>query len=666
MTKRIRLEIRKIGFGFVLWLLLSFYIAANFAPWQLAADVTTDGADVAQLFYSKNGAWNEVESLTRPLGAGSNALTFTLPLLWPGEAVRFDPGQRPVPYRIARLRWIHGGLTMDVPFDRVHDPRSTGCNLSKTTALLMHCSDNDSQLIIPAPDFGWMIASCITLLALPLFSLLPLLWLARRLAPTRTAGVFLALCASCYVFVTLVHGPILPLYDDWRYLYPGPFDLVDGDNWQWLTVVGNDTYFLTNQLIDFVVLKLSNADFFWVRIVALALLLLQLALQYRVLTRAVNNDSIVGGIAVALAVWSLASDGFWGGTAVAYQQFLPTLFATCSLAVLLAKDFSLRRIGLCGLLILFSVASGLSYISGGLMVLCLGICCLLFGTRRAQATDSGIYRAGWLLAGLGTALLLLQIALVNHHQGSLLEHNHAVASVYPTDRRFWLFFIALFGRALGYTGTFAPLDVGLTFLFIAPAIFLTIQRLFFARPVADAAASTWWRLLPVFAGIGGASYAMAVAFGRSGFISVDATTVSALAMGKMRFHYWPIAAMVPYVWLGWVELAKQMRFGRSIQAVAALILLIPKSTTAFAHDYYVSSAKDASRTGAACVASLIHDLESNRPIICTTLTGVPLNLSPVITRLRARHSPVYFELMREAESKDAEPAKNPVFNSGFN
>ena len=662
MNLRTLFDKRKIGFGFVLWLLISFYFGANFAPWHLAAEVTTDATDVAQLYYSSNGTWSETESQTLPMVAGSNAITFTLPQIWPGKTVRFDPGQRTITYRIARLHWIHGGMSFNVPLDRISNPRSSDCHLSNAGgALFIGCTDNDSQLIVPAPDPDWILASFVSLLALPMLGLIPLLWLSGKIEPARMAGLFVAICASCYVFITLHHGPILPLYDDWRYVYPGPFDMVDG-NWQWLTVVGNDTYFLTNQLIDFAVLKLTNVDFYWLRVVALTLLLIQLALQYRILTRAAGTSSIVGAIAITLEWWSLASDGYWGNTAVAYQQFLPTFFGTCALALLLRNEVSLRRSSICALLVFFCVASGLSYISGGLLMLSLGIACVLFVPRQSRASAGGAYRAGWLLGLLGTALLLLQIVLVNHYQGSLLQHNHAVASVYPTDRRFWLFFIALFGRALGYTGTFAPIDACLTVLFVFPAALFTLQRFSSKRATNESAVPSWWKLLSVYAGIGGISYALAVSFGRSGFAPIDATTAAVIALGKARFHYWPIAAMLPYVWLGWAEIARHNANRRAILGFAAIALLVPKSIIAFAHDSYVSNAKDHSLSGAACVVNHLSDAAAHRPVVCTALTSAPLNLGPVIDRLRARHSPLYSELIRAGGGNDKTTGINVAFH----
>lgn len=660
-----RPERHKIGFGLALWFLMSFYIAANFAPWQLSAEVTSDAADMAQLFYSADGAWNEPESMARPLAAGANAVTFTLPLLLPGKTVRFDPGQRPTTYRIERLRWMHGGLTIGVPPELVHNPRDPVCRIASAHPMRVSCSDNDSQLIIPAPDPGWVVASFVTLFALPILTFMPFLWLAARLSPPRIAGVFLTLCGCIYVFITLFHGPILPLYDDWRYLYPGPFDLVDGDNWKWLTVVGNDTYFLTNQLIDFVVLKMSNVDFYWLRIVALALLILHLVLQYRILSRVAGTHGFIAGIAIALCLLSLASDGFWGTTAVAYQQFLPTFFATCTLTVLLRKNAFPPRTSPYIVLALFCAASGLAYISGGLMMLALGAAGIVYGSRESNANGLDLHRAGWWIAMLGAAFLLLQILLVNHHQGSLLQHNHAVASVFPTDHRFWIFFFALFGRAVGYTGTSAFVDMLFALLFVFPGLLFAYQH-FFSRSRFDAAdTNRIWRMLATYAGLGAVSYAAAVAFGRAGFIQPEASASAAVALAKMRFHYWPIAAMVPYVWLGWAEIAKPLQAGRAIRVVAALLLIAPKSTIAFAHEYFVSSVKDVSLTGAACVVEHLADVNSNRPVVCTSLTAAPLDIGPVIARLRTRQSPLYSELTRGQGRSLGAQTSNTVFYADF-
>ena len=123
------------------------------------------------------------------------------------------------------------------------------------------------------------------------------------------------------------------------------------------------------------------------------------------------------------------------------------------------------------------VASGLSYISGGPLLMSLGIACILHAKRIFNPRVDPAARAGWILFGLGVASLILQLVLVTQRQGSLLEHNHAVASVFPNDRRYWLFFLALYGRALGYDGTSVFIDAGLAALILAPGVFLGIRRL---------------------------------------------------------------------------------------------------------------------------------------------------------------------------------------------
>ena len=101
-------------------------------------------------------------------------------------------------------------------------------------------------------------------------------------------------------------------------------------------------FFLTNQVLDFLVLKFSNVDFLWLRAVAAALLLLQMAVQYRVVSRAGQASPVVAAVAVALGIWSLSAGAYWYGTAIAYQQALPTLFGTLMLVQFVARDGSIR------------------------------------------------------------------------------------------------------------------------------------------------------------------------------------------------------------------------------------------------------------------------------------------------------------------------------------
>ncbi len=642
-------RLRTLGFGTVLWAIASIYFAVNTLPTRLVVDLVVDAADVAQLFYSSDGVWSETEAESRTLVPGWNRVTFTLPPQRLGEKVRFDPGRNVATYRILAMRWKRGGIDHALSLNELVNPRPAIESVSVANdELQLRSGDDDAQLLVPMPGWSWWVISALLPLGVPAVGLLLLLYVGicrRNVDALRMAAVFLGICALFYFVACITVGPRLPLNDDWRYLYPGPFSLIDGSS-QWLTVAGNDTYFLTNQLLDFVVLKFSNVDFFWLRNVALALLILQLVMQYRVISRAANLRPMVAAISVALGIWSLASGAYWGWTAIAYQQALPMIFGTLMLAHLVAQDGSLRsRISL-PLLMLCCLGSGLSYISGGMLIMSLGAAVLLMPDWRRPV--AGTRQTGLILLGLGAALLILQLVIVSRLQGSLLEHNHAVASVYPNDRRFWLFFFSLYGRALGYTGTYAAIDILLTLLTLFPAVLFGLERLRVLRGKNNLPLNPTWQMLALYAGIGSITYAAMVAFGRAGFISANGSVVDIVTVGKLRFHFWPIAVMLPYAWLGWMEIAQRLQRGtHALAALVATLLLMPKSLVAFGHTSYLIAADDLTRTGAHCVVAHLTEIQANHPVVCTALTASQLDMGVMVRPLRLRNSPMYLTLMEQ-------------------
>jgi hypothetical protein len=480
--------------------------------------------------------------------------------------------------------------------------------------------------------------------------LLLVIGLRRNVDRRYVAGAFVAAITLFYSFYCLRFGPSLPIYDDWRYVTSDPTNLVDG-SWQGMTIASNDTFFMTGQLFDFMLLKLSNVDFSWVRIFGLSVLMLQLAVQYRVIARAAREQPAVAAMAMALGFWLLTNNGYWGAQALAYQQTLPTVFGTLCLLLLCAPGGEFNARFSIPLLALCCAASGASYISGGPLLMSLGIACLLHARRIFSPRFDPAARAGWILFGLGVASLIMQLVLVTERQGSLLEHNHAVASVFPNDRRYWLFFLALYGRALGYDGTSALIDAGLAALILAPGVFLGIRRL-----VAGSADTSGARgigpMLAIYAAIGSVTYAAIVAFGRAGFIPAEASTAAAVAFGKSRFHYWPIAAMLPYVWLGWATIAQHLSYRTAVLRVAAATLLLPKSLAVFDLSPTFLYAQSMTNRGAHCVAAHLADIDAGRPVACVEMTGGTFDVGPVILRLRARNSPTYGRFLREGGAPD--------------
>jgi len=643
---------RDAVFAFALWLLGTVYLGVNLAPTRLLVEMTVDRDDGAQVFYSRDSHWNEAQSTTMPVFAGYNRLNFLLPLfIRLGDSVRFDPGERAVSYRVHSATWLRAGATYSVPLNEITSPKPAASRRSVDRAQLeLESDDTDPQLIVPTPAWTWTLGSALVWPGVPLFALVLLVIGLRRNVDLRhAAGTFVAAIAFFYSFYCLRFGPSLPFYDDWRYVTSGPTNLVDG-SWLGMTIASNDTFFMTGQLFDFVFLKLSNVDFSWLRIFGLAVLMLQLAVQNRVIARAAREQPAVAAMAMALGFWLLTNNGYWGAQALAYQQTLPTVFGTLCVLQLCAPrgEFNTRFSSL--LLAVCCVASGASYISGGPLLMSLGLACVLHAKRIFNPRFDPAARAGWILLGFGVASLILQLILVTQRQGSLLEHNHAVTSVFPNDRRYWLFFLALYGRALGYDGTSAFIDAGLAALILAPGLFLGMRRL--VAGSADSGSRGISPMLATYAAIGSATYAAIVAFGRAGFIPADASTAAAVAFGKSRFHYWPIAAMLPYVWLGWVEIAQHLRYRSAILHIAAAGLLLPKSLAVFDLNPSLLYAQSMTKRGAHCVAAHLADIDAGRPVACVEMTGGSFDVGPVILRLRARNSPTYGRFLREGGAPD--------------
>jgi hypothetical protein len=220
--------------------------------------------------------------------------------------------------------------------------------------------------------------------------------------------------------------------------------------------------------------------------------------------------------------------------------------------------------------------------------------------------------------------------------------------VFPTDRRFWLFFFALFGRALGYGGVWVPADILYTLLALLPAVIIGMQRLRALFRADAPATQPTWTLLALYAGIGSASYAAIVAFGRAGFAPADSAASVITAMGKGRFHFWPVAAMLPYAWLGWMALLQRVRLGATAASViVGTLMLAPKSLLLLDN---VATLRDIDRSahdGARCVVAHLADAEAGRPVVCRALTSAPNDIGPTLMHLHAIKSRLYDEVIAE-------------------
>lgn len=638
------------GFGVLLGVILLVIATINALPIWLVADVVVAEPDTAVAYYSADGQWSEAHTVSQPLIPGMNRVALRLPSLRLGDRIRLDPGQTQTNYHVLSLRWFRGGLGVDIPLSAVANPRPDAMNMRLVTNRLeLTAHDIDPQLIVPLPTLGWRTASLLWplgVLAAIMLGALVAQW-RGRLGIVGVASIFVSAGIALYLTMYAQYAARLPIFDDWRYVIPSQFDLIGG-RWEWLRAVGNDTYFLTGQIIDFLVLKLSNVDFGWLRAVALMLLLLHLWAMQRILVRCMATP-VATAVGIALLILTLSVNSYWGSTAIAHHQFLPVLFGSLMLLHLIARHGGIRPNWSRTLLLVLAIASGLAYISGGLFIVALAAGLLLAHADelRHRPWPPALHAGIWLL-GLGIALLTLQIILVGRSQGALLDHSHVSASIYPDDRRFWLFLIGLFGRALGYAGYQYGIDAALTVLALIPVVVLGFDRVwngFFRGHQCEHRVPV---MLALYGGIAAVTYASAVAFGRAGLVAADASTEAIIWTSKARFHYWPIAAMLPFLWLGWIELARRSRDRIEILATfAAVLMLVPKSLATWDWVGNFRAIADGAARGAHCIAAQWEADPSH--VVCETITGPPINLSGPLQRLRDEDRVLYRDIQRYLE-----------------
>ncbi len=640
--------VSSLAINFVLFLLLGGYLAINAGPAWVFMEVRSDHEDMAQLYMHNGTRGYEKFSQPYPLLAGVRRIAYRLPPYWHGSDLRLDPGSNGNQNGILSIDWYSGFLHWNQPLDQLRASAGSlvdGADGGERTA------SADAQIVVPAVSAVWRNVALATA-----YAPAPLLFVAvgflawrRRIPPTTVATIYLAAIAATYLYFCLRFGANLPVFDDWRYVIPSNMSLLQG-NWQWLLATGNDTYFLTGQVIDFIVLQLSGFNFLPLRIVALGLLLLNIWWVRGIVLRTSPEKGAGAAIAISLCAWSFVAGRLWGGSTMAYHQALPTIFSSLMMLHLIGPSGQFRQKYSALLLILAAAASGLAYISGGVMVMALGASTLFIGFFSAPPTHRKVLLGtGSLLLVAGAILLGIQFAMVDHYQGSLLQHNHAVDSVYPNDRRFWLSFFAQFGLAFGYSGTSVLLDAALAVLAITPAVILAIRLL---TGYGDKRSDRPGLLLVIlYSGVAATLYAGIVAFGRAGFIDPLAAPEMIAAVAKGRLLFWPITALIPFFFLSWMELTRRWNRTHVFTVLVGGMFLWPKAPMAFdlitSFDFMASK----SINGAYCVANA---MARNAPTIaCPDAAGDARDLSGAIRQLREKETHLYEQLEAFGPNSDS-------------
>lgn len=620
-----------------IFLLFISLIWLNTQTLWFIADIENPHETVAQVFYTQDSIWRENTSVQQPIKIGFNRLAISLPSTGI-QKIRFDPGQTSGLYRITNIRWIRAGISKNININHIQTLHPETVILQPAGKILQFTAlDEDPQLIIPAPPRTWL---WITQFFPLLVVISILIAIHTRLRKTRLDLPAAAIGMICitfflYSYYCILFGSSGPTLDDWRYMLPGPLGLVEG-KFDWLFWAGNDTYFLTGQLFDFFILKISNFNFHLVRFFALFLLAIYLWINIIIIKLSCISKPIVAAIVIFLNSFIFVTNNYWGIQSIAYHQFLPILFSSLLILLIIRyEEIGLSKTKITAI-ILYSLAAGFAYISGALLLIALGIAVIITYFERIESSLSKTkFHIGLIITAVGVFCLIFQVVLVSKAQGSLLLNNHAVTSVYPAEIRFWVYFIGLFGRAFGYTGYSILIDIILTSIALLPGGILVFFRIKNSMKSYLYAIKPELLLLVFFAWFASIIYALTVSFGRAGFSPVDGPLSLVSVVVKSRFHFWWISAMLPYCWLGWVILANHIGKNRASTGIVlttsiACVILIPKSVLPWDYIPGFLQTSIVQARGINCIATHIETARRGTQVKCPDTLGFTSDASVFI------------------------------------
>lgn len=625
----------------------AFLFLLNFGRPHLMVTVTAPAEGTATLLLSAGDGRGGIP-VSLGIRKGYNWLDFPLPL-FKGAPARLIMGPSDGTYQVTDIEWDWMGfrrvLSVRDMGGIVDDPTMSVTLVEKPwPKVVIEATGAPPSLILPAGKPGSVV--WLTIFLVP--SALLLLWLPRvwgafanrrfdRIC-SETAMASVALSFGVLFLAAWRYPRKWPYFDDWRYVLPGVFDLT-GSNFKWVFRAGNDTFFLTGQIIDWLVLHATNFDFGLSRMFALLFFGSFLVATSLLMRAAFRDAPIQASYSILLLTACIVGDAYWGSVLIAYHQFLPILFASFLLLVIQGDmTDSLRRITWRSIMVaVLSVFCGLAYASGALMLLCFG---LAYGVVYHSDLRT---RGGWRrhLPGLGFLLwgaltFALQVILITKAQGSLTERNSAVESVYPTEARFWLYFIGLFGKACGYMGLRWTIDLLITLLLLLPTV-VFVTRCLSRRTRTD---PSWEKLtfLAVSSGLTVIAYAAIVTFARAGFAQAAAPAGKITATAKWRFHYFWIAALLPHLWCGWYLLLGMRRRCSTLAALLLvavwLVMLAPKSDRPWRYCHFHKKQMAIERRGVECVWSHIIGEEAKKPMTCADI--FPGDLTPALENLHEK------------------------------
>lgn len=640
------------------WYLMWFFLAFGFAGLilQIKPSIEIDSrgeGGILQIFYTERNS-DSAESSPTVVLPGQRTVSVSLP--WSlQDRIRLDPmshvGNQTI--RAIHYRYLFFKYQTDLhDVTSLREPHALSIERTNENRLLIRSLDDDPRLSVPVPNIllAWRIIGAILALS-PLLCLFlisaPLTWpVNTEYSPYQAALTILGINYAAFVYFIGWTDAYYPILDDWRYFYPGRFSLIE-DHASWMKVAGNDTYFLTGQLIDWLLLKLSNGNTYLVRLFSLSLLAVFLAFAAALSQRHAGKWATFAILALCL---TLTGRSYWTLQFIAYHQFIPVLCLFCVLWIM--RDLPYKRLSWPSRLYLslLTLSAGLAYISGSFLMMVMAVAYTVSALGAPKSFPRVNRLILWHIGLPALVTAIFQLYMVSSAQGSLLEESHAGKLVWPWEPRFWAFFVGLFGRATGLSGNTLILDIAVTALCIALAAYILARVVF--NKTAEKEDHVEWVALSLF----GASfvYAALVALGRAGLGAppgADLHTVSAVA--KLRFHYWWLAALLPIaVAIACDKILSKQRLSFAVMFLASLLILLGRYNYFIRADLpFYADLRQRNKEAEACVRATIvkHGGRLHGEIMCTYFYPVDLGSAVRLSEKKDMH--FMYRLLQKTSDK---------------
>ena len=387
-------------------------------------------------------------------------------------------------------------------------------------------------------------------------------------------GLFVAvpLLTLAYMALTILYlGVDIPAWDDWRQYRlgkAGAFDLA------YLFKPANDTLYPVGKALDSLAVHELDGNAVAYKFLSMITVLGSLLwLQWKLLRR-VMNDRFLAACCFAVTMFMLGPDSYWDFQYMAFHQAIPLVCLLASLFVTVGVH--IKAGWKMGLLLVFGLIAGLSYISGAVAMSATAATLLFLGWRSSE------YRREFLQAGVALGLAgfitsCFQAWVILIAQGGSTHRPDAPWAT-PLSIDFWMYALGKVARSLQLPKH--PVEVSfviaaLSVVALAWAAYMAWRRIESAPPSDASELQRASITLCLIAST--AAYLAIVSAGRALFQQGPPVGFfDTFLLGFPRFHFFWICILWP-----WLMAACLVELGRRVSGITIRLVGSAAATLVF-------------------------------------------------------------------------------------